>query len=39
MCFQQKLKYFSETWILPFTVLFATLAYVVQAVAFYNSDG
>ena len=38
-CFQQKLKYFSETWILPFIVLFATLAYSIQAIAFYNSDG
>ena len=38
MCFHQKLKYFSETWILPFIVLLASLAYVVQAIAFYNSD-
>ena len=34
-----KLKYFSETWILPFAVLFAVVAYAVVAVVFYNSDG
>ena len=30
-------KYFSETWILPFTVLFAMGVYTVFAIAFYNN--
>ena len=34
-----KLKYFSETWILPFAVLFAMVAYAVLAIVFYNKDG
>ena len=34
-----KWKYFSETWILPFTVLFAMVAYAVLAIVFYNKDG
>ena len=29
--------YFSETWILPFTVLFAMGVYTVFAIAFYNN--
>ena len=36
---QQKFKYFSESWILPLAVLFATVAYVVLAIVFYNNDG
>ena len=32
-----KWKYFSETWILPCTVLFAMGVYTVFAVAFYNN--
>ena len=32
-------KYFSETWILPFAVLFAMVAYAVLAIVFYNNDG
>ena len=32
-----KLKYFSETWILPCTVLFAMVVYTVFAVAYYNN--
>ena len=32
-----KWKYFSETWILPCTVLFAMVVYTVFAVAFYNN--
>ena len=39
MCFQQKMKYFSETWILPFAVLFAMVAYAVLAIVYYNYDG
>ena len=31
--------YFSETWILPFAVLFAMVAYAVLAIIFYNIDG
>ena len=34
-----KLKYFSETWILPFAVLSAMLAYAVLAIVFYNNNG
>ena len=34
-----KKKYFSETWILPFAVLFAMVAYAVLAIVFYNNDG
>ena len=34
-----KKKYFSETWILPFAVLFGIVAYAVLAIAFYNIDG
>ena len=34
-----KLKYFSETWILPFAVLFAMVAYAVLAIFFLNNDG
>ena len=34
-----KLKYISETWILPFAVLFAMVAYAVLAIVFYNNDG
>ena len=34
-----KLKYFSETWILPSAVLLAIVAYAVLAIAFYNNDG
>ena len=34
-----KLKYISETWILPFAVLFAIVAYTVLAIVFYNIDG
>ena len=34
-----KLKYFSETWILPFAVLSAILAYALLAIVFYNNDG
>ena len=34
-----KLKYFSETWILPSVVLLAMVAYTVLAIAFYNNDG
>ena len=30
-------KYFSETWILPFIVLFAMGVYTVFAIAFYNN--
>ena len=33
-----KKKYFSETWILPFAVLFGIVAYSVLAM-FYNIDG
>ena len=32
-----KWKYFSETWILPFAVLFAMVVYTVFAVAYYNN--
>ena len=32
-------KYFSETWILPFAVLFATVVYTAFAIAYYNKDG
>ena len=32
-------KYFSETWILPFAVLFAMVAYAVVAIVFYNIGG
>ena len=32
-------KYISETWILPFAVLFAMVAYAVLAIVFYNNDG
>ena len=32
-----KWKYFSETWILPCTVLFAMVVYTVFAVAYYNT--
>ena len=34
-----KLKYISETWILPFAVLFAMVAYAILAIVFYNNDG
>ena len=34
-----KWKQISETWILPFTVLFAMVAYAVLAIVFYNKDG
>ena len=34
-----KLKYTSETWILPFAVLFAMVAYAVLAIVFYNNSG
>ena len=34
-----KLKYFSETWILPSAVLLASVAYALLAIAFYNNDG
>ena len=34
-----KLKYISETWILPFAVLFAIVAYALLAIVFYNNDG
>ena len=34
-----KLKYFTETWILPFAVLAAVVGYAVLAIAFYNKDG
>ena len=34
-----KWKYFSETWILPFTVLFAMVVYTAFAIAYYNKDG
>ena len=30
-------KYFSETWILPFIILFAMGVYIVFAIAFYNN--
>ena len=30
---------FSEKWILPLTVLFAIMAYVVLAIVFYNNNG
>ena len=36
---KSKLKYFSETWILPFAVLFAMVAYAVLAIVYYNKDG
>ena len=36
---KSKLKYFSETWILPFAVLFAMVAYSVLAIVYYNKDG
>ena len=32
-----KLKYFSETWMLPFFVLFSMGVYSVFAIAFYNN--
>ena len=32
-------KYFSETWILPFAVFIASVAYTVLAIVFYNNDG
>ena len=34
-----KLKYFSETWILPSATLLAIVAYAVLAIVFYNNDG
>ena len=34
-----KWKQISETWVLPFTVLFAMVAYAVLAIVFYNNDG
>ena len=34
-----KWKQISETWILPFTVLFSMVAYAVLAIVFYNKDG
>ena len=34
-----KFLYFSETWILPFAVLSAMVAYAVLAIVFYNKDG
>ena len=34
-----KWKQISETWILPFTVLFAMVAYAVLAIVYYNYDG
>ena len=30
---------FSETWILPFAVLSAMVAYAIVAIVFYNNDG
>ena len=34
-----KIEKISETWILPFAVLFAMVAYAVLAIVFYNIDG
>ena len=38
MCHQPKNKYFPETWILPFAVLSAMVAYAITAIVFYNTD-
>ena len=33
------IKLFSESWILPFTVLVGIVVYSVMALVFYNNDG
>ena len=36
---EPKYKHISETWILPFAVLFAMVAYAALAFVYYNNDG